>query len=117
MLVRNYEALAVPEVVAAAASANRLAAAVTFDGDLVVEEEVPDELAKSAQRFIISSFGMLAPEASFTKKDKRKYFKQMSSFYIFQKHDKTDDQSHHQERIQRAATFEEAHFKLVILLL
>ncbi len=70
MLVRNYEALVVPEVVAAAASANRFAAAVTLDGDLVVEEEEPDELAKSAQRFIISSFGRLAPEASFTKKPK-----------------------------------------------
>ncbi len=68
MLVRNYEALVVPEVVTAAASANRFAAAVTFDGDLVVEEEEPDELAKSAQRFIISSFGRLAPEASFRKR-------------------------------------------------
>ncbi len=70
MLVRNYEALVVPEVVAAATSANRFAAAATLDGDLVVEEEEPDELAKSAQRFIISSFGRLAPEASFTKKTK-----------------------------------------------
>ncbi len=84
MLVRNYEALVVPEVVATAASANRFAAAVTLDGDLVVEEE-PDELAKSAQRFIISSFGRLAPEASFTKKTKRKYFKQMQAFIYFKK--------------------------------
>ncbi len=83
MLVRNYEALVLPEVVAAAASANRLAAAVTLDGDLVVEEEEPDELAKSAQRFIIISFGRLAPEASFTKKTKENISNRCQAFICF----------------------------------